>query len=62
MHTSAIITDEREHEMAYLVRHFTEAIAPWYLTLSNTTFYPSTDYIIGWTYSTKINTSATSSP
>jgi len=30
MHTSAIITDEREHEMAYLIRHFTEAIGPWY--------------------------------
>lgn len=29
MNTSAIITDEREHEMAYLVRHFTEAIGPW---------------------------------
>jgi hypothetical protein len=29
MHTSAIITDEREHEMAYLIRHFTEAIGPW---------------------------------
>lgn len=27
--TSAIITDEREHEMAYLIRHFTEAIGPW---------------------------------
>jgi hypothetical protein len=33
MHTSAIITDEREHEMAYLIRHFTEAIGPWYLNL-----------------------------
>ena len=29
LNTSAIITDEREHEMAYLVRHFTEAIGPW---------------------------------
>lgn len=29
IHTSAIITDEREHEMAYLIRHFTEAIGPW---------------------------------
>lgn len=29
LHTSAIITDEREHEMAYLIRHFTEAISPW---------------------------------
>nr|POE56694.1 hypothetical protein CFP56_33666 [Quercus suber] len=27
--TSAIITDEREHEMAYLIRHFTESIGPW---------------------------------
>lgn len=30
LNTSAIITDEREHEMAYLIRHFTEAIGPWY--------------------------------
>jgi len=29
LNTSAIITDEREHEMAYLIRHFTEAIGPW---------------------------------
>lgn len=28
-HTSQIITDEREHEMAYLIRHFTESIGPW---------------------------------
>jgi len=28
-HTSHIITDEREHEMAFLVRHFTESIGPW---------------------------------
>ncbi|TKA70243.1 hypothetical protein B0A55_06886 [Friedmanniomyces simplex] len=27
--TSAIITDEREHEMAYLIRHFTEFLGPW---------------------------------
>ena len=27
--TSAIITDEREHEMAYLIRHFTESVGPW---------------------------------
>lgn len=33
LNTSAIITDEREHEMAYLIRHFTEAIGPWYYTL-----------------------------
>ena len=31
--TSAIITDEREHEMAYLIRHFTEAIGPWYANI-----------------------------
>lgn len=31
LNTSAIITDEREHEMAYLIRHFTEAIGPWYV-------------------------------
>lgn len=29
LNTSALITDEREHEMAYLIRHFTEAIGPW---------------------------------
>lgn len=29
LQTSAIITDEREHEMAYLIRHFTESIGPW---------------------------------
>ena len=29
LQTSALITDEREHEMAYLIRHFTEAIGPW---------------------------------
>jgi hypothetical protein len=29
LHTSAIINDEREHEMAYLIRHFTESIGPW---------------------------------
>ena len=29
LNTSAIIADEREHEMAYLIRHFTEAIGPW---------------------------------
>lgn len=34
LNTSAIITDEREHEMAYLIRHFTEAIGPWYGALS----------------------------
>lgn len=34
LNTSAIITDEREHEMAYLIRHFTEAIGPWYCILS----------------------------
>lgn len=28
-HTSQIITDEREHEMAFLIRHFTESIGPW---------------------------------
>ncbi|EMC97336.1 hypothetical protein BAUCODRAFT_33056 [Baudoinia panamericana UAMH 10762] len=27
--TSALIADEREHEMAYLIRHFTEALGPW---------------------------------
>ncbi|KAK0814146.1 hypothetical protein LTR75_004315 [Friedmanniomyces endolithicus] len=29
MQTSAIIADEREHEMAYLIRHFTESLGPW---------------------------------
>ncbi|KAH9822731.1 Fungal specific transcription factor domain [Teratosphaeria destructans] len=29
LHTSALITDDREHEMAYLIRHFTESIGPW---------------------------------
>ncbi|KAM3417488.1 hypothetical protein BST61_g5732 [Cercospora zeina] len=29
LNTSALITSERDHEMAYLIRHFTEAIAPW---------------------------------
>ncbi|KAK4539815.1 hypothetical protein LTR36_010349 [Oleoguttula mirabilis] len=29
LNTSALITDEREHEMAYLIRHFTESIGPW---------------------------------
>jgi hypothetical protein len=29
MKTSALITDEREHEMAYLIRHFTESLGPW---------------------------------
>ena len=29
LNTSALITDEREHEMAYLIRHFTEALGPW---------------------------------
>ncbi|KAK4570077.1 hypothetical protein LTR86_003047 [Recurvomyces mirabilis] len=29
LRTSARITDEREHEMAYLIRHFTETLAPW---------------------------------
>ncbi|KAK6439722.1 hypothetical protein LTR95_004076 [Oleoguttula sp. CCFEE 5521] len=28
-HTSGLITDEREHEMAFLIRHFTESIGPW---------------------------------
>lgn len=32
LNTSAIITDEREHEMAYLIRHFTESVGPWYCT------------------------------
>lgn len=27
--TSALITHERDHEMAYLIRHFTESIGPW---------------------------------
>lgn len=36
LNTSAIITDEREHEMAYLIRHFTEAIGPWYCRLGAT--------------------------
>jgi len=29
LHTSQIITDEREHEMAFLIRHFSESIGPW---------------------------------
>jgi hypothetical protein len=29
LQTSAIITHEREHEMAFLVRHFTETLGPW---------------------------------
>ncbi|KXL42457.1 hypothetical protein M433DRAFT_1199 [Acidomyces richmondensis BFW] len=29
LQTSAIINDERDHEMAYLIRHFTEYIGPW---------------------------------
>ena len=29
LQTSQIITDEREHEMAYLIRHFTENLGPW---------------------------------
>ncbi len=29
MQTSTIIADEREHEMAYLIRHFTESLGPW---------------------------------
>ncbi|PIA91851.1 hypothetical protein CB0940_09484 [Cercospora beticola] len=29
LNTSALITSERDHEMAYLIRHFTEAIGPW---------------------------------
>lgn len=27
--TSALITSERDHEMAYLIRHFTESLGPW---------------------------------
>lgn len=27
--TSAQITHERDHEMAYLIRHFTESLGPW---------------------------------
>ena len=29
LHTSQIITDEREHEMAFLIRHFSESLGPW---------------------------------
>ncbi|QIW98446.1 hypothetical protein AMS68_003964 [Peltaster fructicola] len=29
LQTSLIISDEREHEMAYLIRHFSESIGPW---------------------------------
>ncbi|EME42874.1 hypothetical protein DOTSEDRAFT_72349 [Dothistroma septosporum NZE10] len=29
LNTSAKITHEREHEMAYLIRHFTDSIGPW---------------------------------
>ncbi|KAI5365015.1 Putative zn(2)-C6 fungal-type DNA-binding domain, fungal transcription factor [Septoria linicola] len=29
LNTSALITSERDHEMAYLIRHFTESIGPW---------------------------------
>lgn len=28
-HTSQLLTDEREHEQAFLIRHFAEAIGPW---------------------------------
>lgn len=28
-HTSGLITDEREHEMAFLTRHFVESVGPW---------------------------------
>ncbi|KAK4501633.1 hypothetical protein PRZ48_007442 [Zasmidium cellare] len=29
LNTSAKITHERDHEMAYLIRHFTESVGPW---------------------------------
>lgn len=29
LQTSALITHERDHEIAYLVRHFTESLGPW---------------------------------
>ncbi|SMR56775.1 unnamed protein product [Zymoseptoria tritici ST99CH_1E4] len=29
LQTSALITHERDHEMAFLVRHFTECLGPW---------------------------------
>lgn len=29
--TSAQITHERDHEMAFLIRHFTESVGPWYV-------------------------------
>lgn len=29
LNTSALITSERDHEMAYLIRHFTESLGPW---------------------------------
>lgn len=35
LQTSALITHERDHEIAYLVRHFTESLGPWYEHLSS---------------------------
>lgn len=32
LQTSALITHERDHEIAYLVRHFTESLGPWYVS------------------------------
>lgn len=29
LQTSQLLTDDREHEMSFLIRHFTEAIGPW---------------------------------
>lgn len=29
LQTSALISHERDHEIAYLVRHFTESLGPW---------------------------------
>lgn len=29
LQTSALLTPERDHEMAYLIRHFTESVGPW---------------------------------
>ena len=29
LNTSAKITHDRDHEMAYLIRHFTESVGPW---------------------------------